>query len=761
MASFQEQIAIIKKLRSDYNQSDKNTYSEKLGIQKNLAEAGVQTTIGRLKESESNLKLSSKNLNDAIKKLHALNVRVLTKELNGKVPVVMLPVRLETRFVNPPVSAVPELWIRIYPDDIHANTHEPAMTKGEIEAGEFYWKGIASFDAGTTAEKEEARKNVWLKLKETVTGAQRAIWVAKSTKPINWADINTTAPATLQFPVYPEIKDHSWTRAPRTQALPDRFVITIFKNKMPVYEQIGNIIPDTVFLGPDPMAAEEAIKKLGTDIKFNEDIDWLQDFNKAITNGLGMKIQLQPAMFSAGNSIERITVLGMAHSADADNGKVILEQMFENHHYSSKGLSFLKQGTPTNNTEKDGSGYAKNEDHLDKGYYAGTTPTKTSGSDLDLFTRILGVDLNNLHELNNSNLNEHANALMMNTALYAATLSYYFNELMDPAIKEADANLIRDYFTKYVTARGPLAPIRVGDQPYGILLSSDLTRWTETGSKFYIGLTECLRRLQLIWDGMVSSKVPAIGNGGNSETLLKILGLHSGSVALRQRLANLPDFSYSAGNININGLKNEVQALNHRIVEFLKSLGFAYGEDSFYPLISNMIFYNWTTTLSEKKLVLPNVVSSENEYLPELPKSGLNYISWMAQKATIAALESVNFDGDKPPRTLLAMLLRHSMLTELRQAGTKFYIKNKLPISITSFEKSLYNFDKAAPDLTSYELLRGEPQKLDNRKFANIRGNIGDYLLSEYVGIENRQLSEMKKAMNNLSQLSTKTLEKT
>src|SRR5690606_38367859 len=107
---------------------------------------------------------------------------------------------------------------------------------------------------------------------------------------------------------------------------------------------------------------------------------------------------------------------------------------------------------------------------------------------------------------------------------YAATLSHYFTELMEPAIKEADATQIRSYFTNYVTARGPLAPIRIGDQPYGLLLTSDLDRWAETGSKFYTGLATFFRKLQLVWDGITASKVPSVGNGASSETLLKILG---------------------------------------------------------------------------------------------------------------------------------------------------------------------------------------------------------------------------------------------
>ena len=457
--------------------------------------------------------------------------------------------------------------------------------------------------------------------------------------------------------------------------MPDRFVVTIYRNDRAVFEQIGNIIPDTVFLGPDPLAAETAIQKEGSEIKFNEDIDWLQNFDKAVMIGLGVKIKLQPQMFSSGKMIEKITILGISLSTGADTGKIVMEQLFENHHYS-KGLSFLPQGTPTNNTEKDGSGYTKNEDHLQKGYYTGENQLKVPGSDLDYFTKILGVDFSNLQELNHSDLKEHINALNMNTALYAATLSDFFDNYMKPAVKENDAINIRSFFTSYVSARGPLAPIRVGDQPYGFLLSSDLDHWTEQNSKFFSGFSNVLRRLQLVWDGFVNTKNLSVGKGSDSETLLRILGLQPGSVAFRQRLGNLPDYSYSLANINIDQLKNQVVSLNHVIVSFLQTLGYTLSAENYYPLISDLIFYGRTTPVSDKKLVLPNDSVSETAYLPVLPKSKLNYIAWMAKKATLSSLQNVNFDGDTPPRTLLCLLLRHALLTELTHSGTKFYADN-------------------------------------------------------------------------------------
>lgn len=763
MATFQEQVQKIKQLRESYANAEDTNYTNRLAIAKKAKTNPKVVAGAELKRGEKFVKNIEDELAKAIGGLLKENHRTLTKELNGNLPIVMLPIRIETRFVTPVAGAGQELWVRIFPDDIHADTHEPLLAVGEVEVGELYWAkraGLHSWPAGEEAESE--KRLAWDQLRAKSINPQRAIWITKATRPLNWPQTDVPPPPTLDFPKHSASKEQAWTRAPRTQALPDKFVVTVFANGKAVHEQVGAAVPDTVFLGPDPFEGQEAFKKDGDEIVFQEKIAWLQNFDKAVASGLGMRIALKPTMFLQDGSIERITVLGILHSADPDSGKKLVENLFESHHYSSKGLAFLPQGTATNNTEEDVSGFSRNEDHLEKGYYEETTSAIDPQSDLGLFTQAFGIDRNVLKDLPYASQMDHLNNLMMNRALYASTLSYYFDELMKPAIKESDEKQIRSFFTNFVTARGPISGIRVGDQPYGVLLTSDLSRWNEAQSgKFFLGLSEVLKRLQTVWDQLVL-KVPRVGMPGDSwDILLNILGLQPGSVSFRQRLGNLPDYSLASVPSGV-GLSNELKNLNHRIVDFLATLGFnPMAEGNFHPLISNMIFYPWTNPILANKLVVPNVTTSDTEFLPKLPNSGLNYAEYMGSKCSLADLESVNFGGDTPPRSLLSLLMRHALLTELKHAALNVFNLNKLSIQSSVFEKSFFNLDKNNADLTSFELLREDPKKINKTAFADVKTGLGDYFLDAKIRLpQNANIAPMRNAMSYLGSLSTKTLER-
>jgi hypothetical protein len=130
----------------------------------------------------------------------------------GNVPIALLPVRIETRFFN----AATELRVRIFPDQIHVDAHEPELTAGERDAGMAYWRArFASPDASTRTTSP------WATLTGGI-GAPRAAWVARALTPTNLAQLGQ--PVEPVFPVTPA-RVAEWSRAARAAALPERWVV--------------------------------------------------------------------------------------------------------------------------------------------------------------------------------------------------------------------------------------------------------------------------------------------------------------------------------------------------------------------------------------------------------------------------------------------------------------------------------------------------------------------------------------------------------
>src|SRR5438046_7939837 len=131
----------------------------------------------------------------------------------------------------------------------------------------------------------------------------------------------------------------------------------------------------------------------------------------------------------------------------------------------------------------------------------------------------------------------------MNTALYPGTLGYYFDTLLQPVVDEPSQDVLRDFFLRNVTGRGPLPAIRVGDQPYGVLLTSDFSKWQWSKLEvmvhrgFLTTLQSVLEKYQGIWSGIlgklrhISEAGPPSDLSDPSGVLLNILGLQAGSVS--------------------------------------------------------------------------------------------------------------------------------------------------------------------------------------------------------------------------------------
>src|SRR5215213_8802728 len=75
-------------------------------------------------------------------------------------PIIMFPVRLETRF-SPLPDGGANLRVRVYPDQIQIDTHEPALIEEEITWGKHFWE-----QTWRAVGEKEARKVAWRQLVE-------------------------------------------------------------------------------------------------------------------------------------------------------------------------------------------------------------------------------------------------------------------------------------------------------------------------------------------------------------------------------------------------------------------------------------------------------------------------------------------------------------------------------------------------------------------------------------------------------------------
>ncbi|MGH9753787.1 MAG: hypothetical protein ACREA2_13490 [Blastocatellia bacterium] len=393
-------------------------------------------------------------------------------------PLVLLPVRLETRFF-PQSNGSSELRVRVYPDKVHIDTHEPELTEDELTWGRHFWE-----QTWRAAGNKERAKNAWRQLADRFD-PPRAAWIARALKPLNNGpadpvDDNQPLTPPPLFPS-PATKAEAWTRAPIARALPNFWVALGYKNGQLVVNARGSEISGLLHAGPDPNAPEpdSSPDSLATD----EGMKWMVDFDKAESVGMGIRATLAPAHAAAG--LDFLLVMGVKDSTDGTDWTLKLAELFNAHHYTD-GLSFLPHGAPTNNTPDAPSGFSSTDAGHEASYLAERdTPAFQTGdeSNADALTTAFGLTNTDqvFANLTNATAKEQLDARDMNTALWQATWGYFLSQMLDAGENVAgppnddDIAWARGHFLDYVRASGPLPAVRIGKQPYGVLPVTSLT----------------------------------------------------------------------------------------------------------------------------------------------------------------------------------------------------------------------------------------------------------------------------------------------
>jgi hypothetical protein len=600
-------------------------------------------------------------------------------------PILLLPLRIETRW-RTEQRAGAELWIRAFPDDVARVTHEKVLTDAELEHGQAYWT------ARHAAADAKAAEKAWTALAERF-GANRAAWVARQTKPTNWEAAAANPSAVLEFPPAPLTKPDAWTAAPHTRVLPDRLVLMAWRGEEQVVEQVGEPIDDVVLLGPSPLEDQEGVPSISRDegdksLTLADSLLWIRDFDRAVRGGLGFRVRLGPDDVARG--FDRLVVIGLKHSAAAEDAQALVEDLIDNHHYSLPGFSLVAQGTPTNNTEGNDSPYTRAGRGAGESEATEVGPPsfspegdRASATDGQRLADFLGISYDPLLNVEGAALTDHKEAVAMNRALYAGTLGYYLDHMLDEVLDEEGLLAVRDHFTDHVTGRGPLATIRIGSQPYGILPTSAFGRWRSTppersraaaGDPFEATLHDVLQRFDEAWSAISPGPVRIGAPGDAAANLLEVLGLQPTSAEFYQRvgyswdyLRNLDDFAFGGRDFG-DVLKMAIEDQAAR--GLLEGLGYSPtredGSAKPLPLLLQLIWRHYHTRLDPAQLIDGQRLSESEGIKPyDAAHPGHNYVDWLQTNAGDAdKLEVQDFGGAPAPGSLLYMMLRFSLLME-------------------------------------------------------------------------------------------------
>jgi hypothetical protein len=677
-------------------------------------------------------------------------------------PLVLFPVRLETRFFSL-ADGSSELRVRVYPDKIHVDTHEPALTEEELTWGKHFWE-----QAWRAVGDEERTKAVWRQLADRFD-PPRAAWIAHVLKPLNSDDrprtpIAPDAPLSrpISFPT-PATQPEPWTRAPLTRVMPNFWVLLGYKNGALVLNTKGGPIRESLAAGPDPSPSAVV-----DDVGIDAGMKWMTDFNEAETVGMGIRAKLTKEIAAAG--FDFLLVMGVKDATGANTDWTTrLTDLFNAHHYTD-GTSFVLPGTPSNNTAEAPSGFSSEDPGHEASYRAELTGTIVKSGDrsnAEVLTTALGLTRTPeiFATLSHATEIDQVDAQNMNRALWQATWGYFLLQMLgvgqpnESPLSDEDIEWTRKHFVQYVRATGPLPAIRVGKQPYGFLPVTSFTAWkaatnqsdgnrddTLRDTNRDVALHDFLLRLRDIWRRNFP-ETPRLGRSddtpqqsGIDKDLTEVMSMDglSSHYSMRNLLGRhylehlgiflSADFFRDAWNLpdiepppqeeppeieeppedmtpaNRARFRLQQKAMQEAFIKAQKAKQAAFqkalaARQAFIKTKRDALAAWWTTQARLTTAVLQTLgvtwrprlanatftgpVAALNGPLVQAdqnPSLAPNYIKTLLDARDIfGQIRFRNLSVEQPPpHTLLHLLLRHSMLLEYTNAGTRLLIKRRL-----------------------------------------------------------------------------------
>jgi hypothetical protein len=430
--------------------------------------------------------------------------------IDGNIPIALLPVRIETRFFN----NATELRVRVFPDQIHVDAHEPELTASERDAGMTYWRArFAAPDPSTRTTSP------WETLSGSV-GAPRAAWIVRALTPTNIAQLGQPVP-----PAFPSTPVHSaeWSRAARAAALPERWVVIGVRGRSEVFRKWSAVVSDTLDLTPAP---DDPTPLPDDTLPLQPSARWMVDFNVAEKAGMAVRIgaaDVVPGQTLAAG-LDRLVVLGVDWTLPPEKAADSMHQLFASHVFTD-GLSALEPGTPTNVTAAVRPGAAPSDaalrDALDPERHL--PATAVTGAAADRLYHALGLTTtadDPLTAIPGAGSREHDVTSHLVNVLWESTLGAYFTDFLSPLFPDTVTSQLRDHARQNVFPGGPFTALRVGRQPYGVLPVVAPGRFSgPEDAPFESGLAGWLAKIRPFWEAGVG-RVPRLGVSGNLDAEL-------------------------------------------------------------------------------------------------------------------------------------------------------------------------------------------------------------------------------------------------
>ena len=552
-----------------------------------------------------------------------------------------------------------------------------------------------------------------------------------SIKGITSKDIIRKKALNIKFPDV-EIKETSWSTAPRTKVMPDRFVVLTMQGNTFSHIVVGDKLPEEPLkVGLDPQKFETDY--FGYDEEGNlvvdDDLKWMTDYPEALKKGMGITIPLTEQETESG--FDKILVLGIKDE-DSQSGKEIIEELVDNHHYVDEGCSFLPIGTPTNNTEEGASGYSsiETDDSISfKVERNNERPKEADDSyktDGQRLAEGLGVKHEVFHNIRYHDQAEISNAITMNKALWPATIGSYMSDILDTLFPLDSIKRTRTFFENYVSGRGILPSIRVGTQPYGILPTTAFSRFNITSGidilpqltkedfqdpiaieselqlRFDIRMKNLLSLLNTYWTDLMNLHVKHAYNTdieNPQQHFMEMLGLHATSVenyyryslniASRRPTPSDVDFTINFNTEDVYGPDNLFKAFGDFI-----SKGYFYTSDDFedeqnptgdldlqlrkkmnrvrHQIYKSRLFKS--RHLSEQAELTGDLIDSQplssTNTIEQMDINGKQstYIAWLLSKSLWTVLKHNDLKS-LPSNSILFLLLRQALLVEYRDTA--------------------------------------------------------------------------------------------